>query len=148
MRKMMAEFRGHRQFTAPWNLRLQTLVQQKSAAHLGGGRQHRSGIPRAPCRTALARVASVNWANWWGACKAPHWTCRARPWECTIIEGLEGNRFALFIKMHHSLIDGISGVKLLQHGMSTDREHSLHLPPFWASGKERTPMPPRKHMRR
>jgi WS/DGAT/MGAT family acyltransferase len=57
------------------------------------------------------------------------------PWECTIIEGLEGNRFALFIKMHHSLIDGVSGVKLLQAAMSSDREKSRSLPPFWASGK-------------
>ena len=58
------------------------------------------------------------------------------PWECTLIEGLEGNRFAIFIKMHHSLIDGISGVKLLQQGMSFDRVDSLHMPPFWATGKE------------
>jgi WS/DGAT/MGAT family acyltransferase len=58
------------------------------------------------------------------------------PWECTVIEGLEGDRFALFIKMHHSLIDGISGVKLLQRGMSSDRAKSLALPPFWASGRE------------
>jgi diacylglycerol O-acyltransferase len=55
------------------------------------------------------------------------------PWECTIIEGLEGHRFALFIKMHHSLIDGVSGMKLLQRAMSPDRK-SLGLPPFWASG--------------
>ena len=56
------------------------------------------------------------------------------PWECTLIEGLEGHRFAMFIKMHHSLIDGISGMKLLQRAMSTDRKRSLDLPPFWASG--------------
>jgi WS/DGAT/MGAT family acyltransferase len=56
------------------------------------------------------------------------------PWECTIIEGLEGNRFALFVKMHHSLIDGISGIRLLQRAMSHDRARSLALPPFWSSG--------------
>ena len=59
------------------------------------------------------------------------------PWECTIIEGLDGNRFALFIKIHHSLIDGVSGMKLLQRSMSSDREKSLGLPPFWVSGPER-----------
>mgnify|MGYP000328947404 CR=1 FL=1 len=30
------------------------------------------------------------------------------PWECTIIEGLEHHRFAMFVKMHHALIDGVS----------------------------------------
>jgi WS/DGAT/MGAT family acyltransferase len=61
------------------------------------------------------------------------------PWECTIVEGIDGNRFGMFIKMHHSLIDGISGVKLLQNSMSSDRSKSLQLPPFWASGKAPQP---------
>ena len=55
-------------------------------------------------------------------------------WECALIEGLEGNRFALFIKMHHSLIDGVSGVKLLQRAMAPTAATSLELQPFWASG--------------
>jgi diacylglycerol O-acyltransferase / wax synthase len=39
---------------------------------------------------------------------------RAKPlWETWFVEGLEGNRFALISKTHHSLIDGISGVDLL-----------------------------------
>jgi diacylglycerol O-acyltransferase len=56
------------------------------------------------------------------------------PWECTLIEGLDGGRFAIYIKMHHSLIDGVSGVKLLQRVMATTREGSLELPPFWTVG--------------
>ena len=55
------------------------------------------------------------------------------PWECTLIEGLEGKRFALFVKMHHSLIDGISGMRMLQQAMSTDPAKSLELPPFWSA---------------
>jgi diacylglycerol O-acyltransferase len=33
-------------------------------------------------------------------------------WEMWIVQGLEGNRFALIAKSHHALVDGISGVDL------------------------------------
>ncbi len=41
-------------------------------------------------------------------------------WEVHMIEGLEGNRFAMYMKMHHSLIDGVSGMRLLLRALSTD----------------------------
>ncbi len=38
---------------------------------------------------------------------------RAKPlWENWLVEGLEGDRFALISKTHHALVDGISGVDL------------------------------------
>jgi diacylglycerol O-acyltransferase len=38
---------------------------------------------------------------------------RAKPlWESWLVEGLEGDRFALIFKTHHSLVDGVSGVDL------------------------------------
>jgi diacylglycerol O-acyltransferase len=40
---------------------------------------------------------------------------RSKPlWETWLVEGLDGNRFALISKTHHALIDGIAGVDLAQ----------------------------------
>ncbi len=38
---------------------------------------------------------------------------RTKPlWEIWLVQGLEGNRFALISKTHHALVDGVSGVDL------------------------------------
>ena len=39
---------------------------------------------------------------------------RSKPlWEVNVVEGLEDDRFAIITKIHHSMIDGISGVDLM-----------------------------------
>ena len=44
---------------------------------------------------------------------------RDRPgWRVYVIEGLERNRFAVFIKVHHALVDGESGIALLHRTLS------------------------------
>lgn len=46
---------------------------------------------------------------------------RTRPlWEYHLIEGLQSGQFALYTKMHHSLVDGVGGMRLLQASLSED----------------------------
>jgi diacylglycerol O-acyltransferase len=48
---------------------------------------------------------------------------RARPlWEFTLIEGLDGERAALAMKVHHSLTDGVGGMDLLAHMIDLARD--------------------------
>jgi len=56
---------------------------------------------------------------------------RSRPlWECYLIEGLEGNRFATYIKMHHSIIDGVGGMEMLEYGLTREPDTS-QVPAWW-----------------
>src|ERR1700730_9718710 len=59
-------------------------------------------------------------------------------WEVHVIEGLEGNRFAIYSKMHHSLIDGISGMRLIMRAFSTDPDRR-GMAAFWTVGAGQRP---------
>ncbi len=136
MRRMMEEFRGHREFTAPWNRRLKYAFNKNPMPVWVEDRNidleyhvRHAALPWPGGERELGELV--------GRLQSTPLDLSRPPWECTLIEGLEGDRFALFIKMHHSLIDGVSGMKLLQAAMAPDREASRKLPPFWASGLPR-----------
>ncbi len=42
------------------------------------------------------------------------------PWEAHFIEGLEGNRFAIYFKVHHAFMDGFTGIRILTRSLSSD----------------------------
>ena len=56
---------------------------------------------------------------------------RNRPlWEAYLIEGLPGGRFATYMKIHHALVDGVSGAKITADSLS--RRPDEVKAPVWA----------------
>ena len=58
----------------------------------------------------------------------------SRPlWEIHLVEGLENNRFAMYVKIHHSLIDGVSGMRMIMRALSADPA-TRGMAPLWTNG--------------
>ncbi len=53
-------------------------------------------------------------------------------WEIHFISGLADGRAAVYSKIHHSLVDGVAAMRLLQSGLTTDPD-KRDLPPVWAA---------------
>ncbi|MFW1811578.1 wax ester/triacylglycerol synthase family O-acyltransferase [Acinetobacter ursingii] len=61
---------------------------------------------------------------------------RAKPlWTCNIIEGIEGNRFAMYFKIHHAMVDGVAGMRLIEKSLSDDPTEKSIVPPWCVEGK-------------
>ncbi|GHF47138.1 WS/DGAT/MGAT family acyltransferase [Amycolatopsis bartoniae] len=68
---------------------------------------------------------------------------RHRPlWEIHLVEGLRDGRFAMYSKIHHALLDGVSALRHLQGTLSDDPDDH-DCPPPWGSRR-----PPREKARR
>lgn len=64
---------------------------------------------------------------------------RTKPlWELWLVEGLDGDRFAIIGKSHHALVDGISGVDITTVLFDTEEEPAAPpvRPPKWAPRPE------------
>lgn len=53
-------------------------------------------------------------------------------WEMNYIEGLGDGRLAVYSKLHHALVDGVSAMRLLQATLSLDPD-ARDTPPAWAA---------------
>jgi diacylglycerol O-acyltransferase len=62
------------------------------------------------------------------------------PWEIHFIEGLERGRFAWYAKIHHSLVDGYSAMRVMTNALSSDPDERDR-PPFFSIPPRTRPKP-------
>jgi len=58
---------------------------------------------------------------------------RHRPlWESHLVEGLNDGRFAVYTKIHHALVDGVSAMNMMRRSLATDpQDRQIRVP--WAT---------------
>lgn len=136
LKKLVESFRSTREFVYPFNLRLKAprlrfllpAWEEERQIDLDYHFRH-SALPQPGGERELGVLVSRLHSN------AMDFN---RPlWECHLIEGLENRRFALYMKMHHSLVDGIGGMRMLARMLSPDPASRTQLPP-WAVGARRS----------
>jgi WS/DGAT/MGAT family acyltransferase len=136
LRKMVEDVKYHTRVESPWNLRLRhaNLLLHPRQSWVVDERLdidyhvRRSALPSPGDERELGVLVSRLHSN------ALDFT--RPPWEMHLIEGLEGGRFAIYVKVHHALVDGYTGMKLLARSLSTDPD-DRDTPPFFA-------VPPRR----
>ncbi|RLQ22714.1 wax ester/triacylglycerol synthase family O-acyltransferase [Seongchinamella sediminis] len=111
---------------APWNLRLDKGPLARLAADPGFDIDYhfrRSALAQPGGERELGRMISRLHS---------HPLDRRRPlWEFHLIEGLEGDRFAFYIKLHHALVDAVNGVPMLLSALASSAR-ARRTPPLWA----------------
>ncbi|WP_278259871.1 wax ester/triacylglycerol synthase domain-containing protein [Nocardioides convexus] len=117
----------------------------QAPAPLGEDRRHagvarrRAVRHRAPRPAQRAAAAGPGPRVCWSLVGRLHSTRLAweRPlWETHVIEGLADGRVAMYTKLHHSLVDGISAMRLMASVLSSDPERR-NMPAPFAEGAAR-----------
>lgn len=142
LKDLVAAMREHRNFAPPFNLKLANpklkgLVPAWVEDHKIDLDHHlrHSALPAPGGERELGVLISRLHS---------HQLDFSRPlWEFHLIEGLENNRFALYVKMHHSQVDGVGGMKMLQKMLTPDID-ALDLLPPWSIGRGSGDAPRRK----
>lgn len=65
---------------------------------------------------------------------------RAHPlWECYVIDGIQGNQVAVMIRVHHALIDGEGGMRVMRNCLSESARSKQMSAPWMANEKAAKP---------
>jgi len=141
MRDLTTHLRSVQSLTTPWNLHLAAGAMAKRLPLLENEGQpdleyhvRRLALPQPGGERELGELVSRLHAN--------SLDLRRPMWECYVIEGLEDNRFALFLKIHHVLLDGVAGMRIIAQALSPDPS-VIGAPPWGhvskASKKQKNP---------
>lgn len=121
VRRLVRSFKKDRAFTPPFSLRLrpsrvQRLLPAWEEAPSIDLDNHvkRWGLPSPGSERELGELISH--------LHAEELDMERPLWEIHFIEGLADNRYVMYTKMHHSLMDGVGGVRLLQALLSPDSQ--------------------------
>jgi WS/DGAT/MGAT family acyltransferase len=146
LRELMNELRAGATVHPPWNLKLRTpdLLWNPLQAWVEEPdvdleyHVRRSALPSPGDERELGILVSRLHGH--------HVDFHRPPWEMHLIEGLERGRFALYVKIHHALVDGYSAMQILINGLSPDpddRERPLF---FSIPPRARAPRPLRREL--
>jgi WS/DGAT/MGAT family acyltransferase len=138
LRHVMDEIRAGVKVERPWNLRLRTPGLLKSPLHEWieddkldlEYHVRRSALPAPGDERELGILVS--------RLHGYPIDFHRPPWELHLIEGLEGGRMAMYVKVHHALVDGVTASKILQKALTTNSDDRAR--PFFFS----IPPPERK----
>jgi diacylglycerol O-acyltransferase len=141
LRELMNELRAGTTVHAPWNLKLRTPdllwnpLQAWTEEPNVDLEYHvrRSALPSPGDERELGILVSRLHGH--------HVDFHRPPWEMHLIEGLERGRFAWYVKIHHSLVDGYSAVQNLINGLSHDPDERDRPLFFSIPPKARAPRP-------
>jgi WS/DGAT/MGAT family acyltransferase len=120
LRRLFDELRDGPAVQAPWNLKLkhpdrlwsplQSWIEERDIDleyHV-----RRSALPSPGDERELGVLVSRLHGH--------HVDFHRPPWEAHVIEGLERGRFALYVKVHHALVDGYSAMQNMINALSSD----------------------------
>jgi len=142
LRELMNELRVGTTVHSPWNLKLRTpdllwnplqAWVEEPAVDLEY-HVRRSALPSPGDERELGILVSRLHGH--------HVDFHRPPWEMHLIEGLERGRFAWYVKIHHSLVDGYTAVQNLINGLSADPDERDRPLFFSIPSRARVPRPP------